>query len=57
MENAIEWIGEVPKGWRLNRIQNCIQEVKVKNIPVQTTQVLSLVKDKGVMLLYYGRGR
>lgn len=50
MENAIEWIGEVPKGWRLNRIQNCIQEVKVKNIPVQTTQVLSLVKDKGVML-------
>lgn len=50
MDNSIEWIGEVPDGWHLNRIQNCLQEIKVKNVPIQTTQVLSLVKDKGVML-------
>lgn len=55
MGNSIEWIGKVPNGWNLNRIQNCIQEVKIKNNPIQTTQVLSLVKDKGV-LLYENKG-
>ena len=55
MGNSIEWIGKVPNGWSLNRIQNCIQEVKIKNNPIQTTQVLSLVKDKGV-LLYENKG-
>lgn len=50
MEKAIEWIGSYPRDWTLNRIQNCLEEVKIKNAPVQTTQVLSLVKDKGVML-------
>lgn len=50
MDSSIEWIGKVPEGWCLNRIQNCLQEIKVKNAPVQTSQVLSLVKDKGVML-------
>lgn len=55
MGNSIEWIGKVPNGWSLNRIQNCIQEVKIKNNPIQTTQVLSLVKDKGI-LLYENRG-
>ena len=55
MGNSIEWIGNVPNGWSLNRIQNCIQEVKIKNNPIQTEQVLSLVKDKGV-LLYEDKG-
>ena len=55
MGNSIEWIGKVPNGWNLNRIQNCIQEVKIKNNPIQTTQVLSLVKDKGI-LLYENKG-
>ena len=55
MGNSIEWIGQVPNGWSLNRIQNCIQEVKIKNNPIQTTQVLSLVKDKGI-LLYENKG-
>ena len=55
MGNSIEWIGKVPNGWSLNRIQNCIQEVKIKNYPIQTTQVLSLVKDKGI-LLYENKG-
>ena len=55
MGNSIEWIGKVPNGWSLNRIQNCNQEVKIKNNPIQTTQVLSLVKDKGI-LLYENKG-
>lgn len=50
MDKSIEWIGDIPKGWKLDRIQNCLIEIKKKNIPIQTDQVLSLVKDKGVML-------
>ena len=50
MDKSIEWIGDIPKGWKLDRIQNCLIEIRKKNIPIQTDQVLSLVKDKGVML-------
>ncbi len=49
-ESGIEWIGTIPTTWELKRIQHTIEEIKVKNSPVQTEQVLSLVKDKGVML-------
>lgn len=51
MKNSgIEWIGEIPKDWKLKRIQFCLNEINKKNIPIKTEQVLSLVKDKGVML-------
>ena len=50
MADSIEWIGKIPSGWKLDRIQNCLIEVKKKNNPIETEQVLSLVKDKGVML-------
>lgn len=49
-ESGIEWIGTIPTTWELKRIQHTIEEIKVKNSPIQTEQVLSLVKDKGVML-------
>lgn len=49
-DSGIEWIGVIPADWDLKRIQHTIDEIKVKNSPVQTEQVLSLVKDKGVML-------
>ncbi len=49
-DSGIDWIGQIPLEWSLNRIQFCLSEIKRKNIPVQTTQILSLVKDKGVML-------
>ena len=49
-DSGIEWINVIPKDWRLNRIQYCLMEVKVNNSPIQTEQVLSLVKDVGVML-------
>lgn len=48
--SGIEWIGEIPKDWKLKRIQFCLNEINEKNIPIKTRQVLSLVKDKGVML-------
>lgn len=49
-DSGIEWIGYIPSDWNLNRIQYCLLEIKQKNSPIQTSQVLSLVKDKGVML-------
>lgn len=48
-DSGIEWIGEIPKDWDLMRLQFCLNEIKEKNLPVKSEQVLSLVKDKGVI--------
>lgn len=48
-DSGIEWIGEIPKDWDVCRLQFSLYEVKVKNNPIQTTQVLSLMKDVGVL--------
>ena len=49
-DSGIEWIGEIPQNWKLLRLQFCLDEIKQKNNPIQSEQVLSLVKDRGVML-------
>lgn len=49
-DSGIEWIGKVPQDWNVKRLQFCLNEQNIKNSPVKTDQVLSLVKDKGVML-------
>lgn len=50
MKNSnIEWIGEIPADWDLMRLQFCLKEINVKNNPIQTTRVLSLMKDVGVL--------
>ena len=54
-DSGIEWIGDIPQNWKLKRIQFCLDEINEKNIPIKTEQVLSLVKDKGV-LLYEDKG-
>lgn len=48
--SGFDWIGDIPESWKMGRIQFCLKEINEKNIPVKTEQVLSLVKDKGVML-------
>lgn len=48
-QSNIEWIGKIPSDWNLMRLQFCLKEVNVKNNPIQTTQVLSLMKDVGVL--------
>ncbi len=48
-DSGIEWIGDIPEKWDLLRLQFCLKEVKVNNNPIQTTQVLSLMKDVGVL--------
>lgn len=49
-DSEIEWVGKMPKEWGVKRIQFCLEEINEKNNPIKTEQVLSLVKDKGVML-------
>jgi len=43
------WMGDIPADWDTKRLQFCLEEIKVKNNPIQTTQVLSLMKDVGVL--------
>ena len=50
MKNSgIEWIGKIPEDWSLERLQWCMDEVNIKNQPIQTTQVLSLTNKLGVV--------
>lgn len=49
-DSGIEWIGYIPSNWELKRIQFSLEEINIKNTPIKTKNVLSLVKDKGVML-------
>ena len=48
-DSGFEWIGQIPKDWETKRLQFCLKEVVIKNNPIQTTQVLSLMKDFGVL--------
>lgn len=48
-DSGVEWIGEIPEDWELKRIQWGLQEINKKNNPIQTTNILSLMKDVGVI--------
>lgn len=50
MKNSgIEWIGEIPNSWKLERLQWHLVEIKEQNFPIKTTQVLSLTNKLGVI--------
>ena len=48
-DSGIEWIGEVPETWNLSRLQWCLEEIKEKNDPIRTSNVLSLTNKLGVV--------
>ncbi len=48
-DSGVEWIGEVPEGWEVNRLQWHLEEIVEKNDPIQTTNILSLTNDRGVI--------
>ena len=50
MKNSgIEWIGNIPDNWNIERIQWHLEEVKESNDPVKTTKILSLTNKLGVI--------
>lgn len=48
-DSGIEWIGEYPANWKLERLQWHLSEIVEKNSPIVTTQVLSLTNTRGVI--------
>ncbi len=49
-DSGIEWIGKIPQHWDLKRLKNVLNERNEKNIPIQTTERLSLSIGLGVTL-------
>ena len=47
--SGVEWLGDIPKRWPLERLQWHLEEISVKNDPIQTTNILSLTNNKGVI--------
>ena len=48
-DSGIEWIGEIPVSWNMSRLLWCLEEIKEKNNPIKTTNVLSLTNKLGVV--------
>mgnify|MGYP005752385511 FL=1 len=48
-DSGVEWIGEIPYNWTLEKLQWYLDEVNISNNPVQTLQVLSLTNKLGVI--------
>ena len=50
MKNSgIEWIGEIPETWKIERLSHHLVEINEKNLPIKTTNVLSLTNKLGVI--------
>ena len=47
--SGIEWMGDVPCDWGVERLQWHLEEVVEKNDPIRTTNILSLTNDRGVI--------
>lgn len=48
-DSGVAWIGKIPTGWTIRRLQWCLAEVIEKNDPIRTTQILSLTNKQGVL--------
>lgn len=48
-ESGLAWMPEVPKHWKIERLQWHLHEIKETNSPVKTERVLSLTNKKGVI--------
>ena len=48
-DSGIEWIGEIPEGWEIKRLGAILQDRNEVNNPIQTTIILSLTNNRGVI--------
>ena len=48
-DSGIPWIGEIPEGWNIDRLQVALQEIVEKNSPIKTDYILSLTNNRGVI--------
>lgn len=49
MISSNEWYGVIPENWKLDRLQWHLAEIKEKNDPIKTTNILSLTNKLGVV--------
>lgn len=47
--SEVEWIGEVPVDWKIQRLKGVLLERKENNNPIKTDFILSLTMDRGVI--------
>ncbi|MCG4586054.1 restriction endonuclease subunit S, partial [Anaerosalibacter bizertensis] len=48
-DSGIDWIGEIPEGWKIQNLKSILRERNELNNPVKTDFVLSLTNDRGVI--------
>lgn len=48
-DSGWDWIGKIPHNWKIDRLQWHLYEIKNKNNPIVTKNILSLTKDKGII--------
>ncbi len=48
-ESNVEWVGQIPDSWSIERLQWHLSEIKESNNPIQTEQILSLTNKLGVI--------
>lgn len=48
-DSGIPWVGKIPEGWEVTRLQWHLEEVNEINTPVKCNFILSLTNDRGVI--------
>ena len=48
-DSGVEWIGEIPEDWKVEKLQWHLQEINKPNNPVETEYILSLNNKTGVI--------
>lgn len=48
-DSGVAWVGEIPKDWKLERLQWHLEEIKDSNKTGKSKQVLSLTNSRGVI--------
>ncbi|WNF38512.1 restriction endonuclease subunit S [Bacillaceae bacterium IKA-2] len=48
-DSGISWLGEIPTDWEAVKIKHALKERKENNKPQKTDNILSLLKDRGVI--------
>jgi type I restriction enzyme S subunit len=46
-DSGVEWIGEIPVGWKLKKLGNILNPISIKNHPEM--RLLSITREKGVI--------
>lgn len=48
-DSGIEWIGQIPEDWKIQRLKAVLCERNESNNPIKTDYILSLTNDRGVI--------